>query len=78
MLLDSQEAKDANGVTYDETEKKYTATVKSTQKEADWKTASIKNDGIGGQKVTAQINGAEWTITGDVATGKVIITPAAE
>lgn len=78
MLLDSQETEDANGVKYNKDKKTYTATVKSTQKEEDWKTDSIKNDGIGGQKVAAQVNGAEWTITGDVATGKVAITPAAK
>lgn len=78
MLLDSQETTDANGVKYNKDAKTYTATVKSTQKEEDWKTESIKNDGIGGQKVAAQVNGAEWIITGDVATGKVAITPAAK
>lgn len=79
VLLDPQNTtEDANGVTYTEGTKTYTAKVKSTQKEADWQTDSIKNDGIGGQTVAAQINGAEWEITGNVATGKVAITPAAK
>ena len=77
MLLDSQETVDANGVKYDKDAKTYTAKVKSTQKQDEWQTESIKTDGIGGQKVAAQVNSAEWTITGDVAAGKVTITPAA-
>lgn len=77
VLLDPQNTtEDANGVTYTEGTKTYTAKVKSTQKEADWQTDSIKNDGIGGQTVAAQVNGAEWTITGNVATGKVTIATA--
>ena len=77
VLLDPQNAtEDANGVTYDKVKKTYTATVAATQKEAGWQTDSIKNDGIGGQKVAAQV-GTSWTITGDVATGKVAITSAA-
>lgn len=76
VLLDPQNAtKDANGVTYNKDKKTYTATVPATQKEPDWQTDSIKNDGIGGQKVAAQVGGS-WTITGDVANGQVTITPA--
>lgn len=75
-MLDSQEKDEANAVTYDTNKKIYTAKVKSTQKEANWQTDSINTNGIGGQTVAVQVNGAEWTITGDVATGKVIITTA--
>ena len=76
-MLDSQDSDTANDVTYDKDAKTYTAKVKSTQKQAEWQTESIKTDGIGGQKVAAVIDG-EWTITGDVASGQVTITPAAK
>lgn len=72
VLLD-QGADAANGVTYDSAKKTYTATVTAVQTEDDWQTASLKEGKIGGQTVAAQTKGKSWTITGDVATGKVTI-----
>lgn len=76
MLLDSKESKDANGVEYDATNGVYTAKVTATQKEDNWQTLG-KTDNtkmeIGGQKVEAAKDGATWTITGTVSTGKVEI-----
>ena len=64
----------ANGITYDADKKTYTATVTAVQTEGDWQTASLKEGKIGGQTVAAQTKGKRWTITGDVATGKVTIS----
>ena len=76
MLLDSKEPKDANDVEYDATNGVYTAKVTATQKEDNWQTLG-KTDNtkmeIGGQKVEAAKDGATWTITGTVSTGKVEI-----
>ena len=77
VLLDSQTDDSANNIKYDKGKKTYTATVAAVQTEADWQTASLKDGAIGGQKVAAQTKGSSWTITGDVASGKVTITPAA-
>ena len=75
VLLDPQNATaDANGVSY--TNGVYTATVTSTQKEANWQTLGTDNNEkmkIGGQEVDALTNGSTWTIRGTVATGKVEI-----
>ena len=74
VLLDSQVEDTANGVEY--ASGVYTATVKSTQKEDNWQTLGKDNNTdmeIGGQKVTALKDGATWTITGTVSTGKVEI-----
>ena len=74
VLLDSQADDTANGVTY--AKGVYTATVKSTQKEDNWQTLGTANNTdmeIGGLKVKALKDGATWTITGTVSTGKVEI-----
>lgn len=76
MLLDSKKAKDANGVEYDAASGVYTAKVTATQKEDNWQTLGTTGNTemeIGGQKVTAAKDGATWTITGTVSTGKVVI-----
>lgn len=76
MLLDSKESKDANGVEYNATNGVYTAKVTATQKEDNWQTLGTTSNTemeIGGQKVTAAKDGATWTITGTVSTGKVVI-----
>lgn len=77
VLLDPQAEDKANNIKYDATTKTYTATVAAVQTEDNWQTASLNDGTIGGQKVAAQTKGKSWTITGDVASGKVTITPAA-
>ena len=77
VLLDPQGNDTANNITYDTNKKTYTATVTAVQTEPEWQTASLKDGNIGGQKIAAQTKGNSWTITGDVASGKVTITPAA-
>lgn len=77
VLLDPQAKDEANGVDYDSKAKTYTATVTAVQTEDNWQTASLKDGNIGGQKVAAWTKGKSWTITGDVASGKVTINPAA-
>lgn len=54
----------------------YTATVEATQKVAKWqsgKTKDAEKIDIGGQEVEAVIDGAKWTVTGNVETGVVTI-----
>ena len=73
VLLDPQGNDTANNIKYDTDKKTYTAKVTAVQTEPDWQTASLKDGNIGGQKVSAQTKGNTWTITGDVASGKVTI-----
>ena len=73
VLLDPQADDTANGITYDGTQKTYTAKVTAVQTEDEWQTASLKDGKIGGQTVAAQTKGKTWTITGNVASGKVTI-----
>lgn len=74
VLLDSKEPDAANDVAYKDGV--YTATVTATQKEDNWQTLGKTSNTemeIGGQKVQAAKDGATWTITGTVSTGKVEI-----
>lgn len=74
VLLDSKVDDTANGVSYKNGV--YTATVKSTQKEDNWQTLGTTENTkmkIDSQDVVALKDGATWTITGTVSTGKVEI-----
>lgn len=73
VLLDPQADDTANEIKYDPTKKTYTAMVTAVQTEGEWQTASLNDGEIGGQKVAALTKGSSWTITGDVASGKVTI-----
>lgn len=71
VLEDSQTDDTANSVTYKDGV--YTATVTATQTKDGWQTSSLKDGKIGGQDVEALTKGNTWTITGNVAEGKVTI-----
>ena len=66
--------KDMGGykITYDGTNKTYTATITATQKDNTKWEGETPN--IGGKSVSAA---ASWTVTGTVSTGEVKIDPAA-
>lgn len=74
-VLTDPKAKDAqNNVEYDNGT--YKTTVTATQTKPNWqsgKTKDAEKIDIGGQEVEAVIDGAKWTVTGNVETGVVTI-----
>lgn len=80
VLTDPQAQDTQNDITYTSGENgkggTYKAIVKATQKVAKWqsgKTKDAEKIDIGGQEVEAVIDGANWTVTGNVETGVVTI-----